>query len=115
MDLPWSRLEGLLDDVGVGGVNHYGALDLAGYEVEEGGDVGQFVPVGVLKANVQDVGAVADLAAAHLGGLLELALTDEAAEAPAAENVGALAHDGGAGVVVHDQGFDAGDAGLLQP
>ena len=105
-------LEGLLNYGGVGGVNHYGTLDLLGYQVQEGQDVGHFVPVRVLQAHIQDVSAVADLAATHLGGLLKLALANEPAEAAAAQDIGPLAHDHRAGVLVNYQGLDAGNAGF---
>ena len=90
------------DNPGVGGVEHNGGFDLFGHQIEEGGNIGKFVPVGVLQADVEDMGAVADLAAADFGGFLESAAGNEAAETAAAEDVGALADYYRAGILVND-------------
>ena len=101
-----------LNHGGVGGVNHNGGFDPAIELIQELDHIGGFVPVGVLQANIQNVGAVANLAASDFGGFLKAVAGDETLEAAAAEDIGALAHNGGAGVVVDHHRFDAGNAGF---
>ena len=98
---------------GSGGVDHDRRLDLLGHQVKELCDVGGLVPVGVLQAHVENVRPVAGLPTADFGGLLELALVDETAEAAAAQHVGALADHGRAELVVHQQRVDSRYAGVV--
>ncbi len=57
--------------------------------------VGRLVPVGILEADVDDLGAALDLRARDLGRGVELPVGDEPLELPAAEHVGALADEHG--------------------
>ena len=56
---------------------HDGGLDLLGKDFKESGHVGKFVAVRVLETYVEDMGPVANLAAAYLGSLLERAFSDQ--------------------------------------
>ncbi len=67
------------------------------------------VAVGILQADVDDMGAAAHLRAADFGRLLELALADQPLEFAAAQHVGALADDCRARGLVNHQRFDSGD------
>ena len=77
--------------------------------LEELGHVLDLVAVGILQADVDDVGAAPHLRAADFRRLLEFALRDQPLELAAAQHVGALADDHRAGGVVDNQRFDPGD------
>ena len=105
--------EGELHRGGVGGVDHDGGFGFADELFVEGGNVGDFVAVGGLEADVDDVCAVADLPAGDLGGLLPFLSGDHVFEEAGADDVRALADDEWAiGVVGFDQ-FDAGVEGAV--
>ncbi len=95
--------EGEFHRGGVGGVDHDGGFGFADELFVEDGDVADFVAVGGLKADVDDVRAVADLPAGDLGGLLPFLRGDHVFEEAGADDVGALADDEGA---VRILGFD---------
>ena len=101
-----------LNHGGVGGVDHYGRLDFAGDQFQELRHIRCLVAVGVLQADIQDMGAVAGLAAADFGGLFKGAVVNQAAEPAAAQHIGAFPDDGRAHLVVHQQRLDAGNAGF---
>ena len=107
--LALQALQRRFDDAGVGGVDHD---DLLGQHIQEAQHVRRLVPVRVLQAHVEEMGAPSHLAPPHLARLIDGALGDEAPEPPAAQDVGALADYDGAGVFVHYKDFDARDAGL---
>ena len=106
-------LQGQFYDLRVGGINHDGGLHLAGQKVKERLHVRRFVPVRVLKAHVQDVRAVPYLPAAYLGRFLESSLRNQAAEPAASQHVGALPDNDGPHILVHQQGLNPGDPGLV--
>ena len=55
---------------------------------------------------------ISGLASTDLCRLLKLAFVDEAPETAAAQHVGALAHNGGSELIVHQQCVDAGNTGF---
>ncbi len=90
--------QGGLDDVGVHRVDHQRNADRSDQALEEGGDVGLLVPVGPLEADVDDLGAVGDLAAGDLGGLVPAFFIDQPPELPRPDDVGPLADEQGPGL-----------------
>ena len=110
--LPLQPFQRLPNDPGVRGIQHNGGFDLFRQQVQKGGDVGQFIPVGVLQAYIEDMGAVANLAAADFGGFLKTAAPNQAAETAAAQHIGALPHNHRAGILVDHQGLNAGYPGF---
>ena len=60
-----------LDYCRISGVDHDGSFDFLGHQVQERGYVCNLVPVRVLKADVQDVGAVSHLTATNLSSLFK--------------------------------------------
>ena len=69
--LALQAFEGLFHHLLIGGVDHNRRFDLLSQDVEERRHIGHFVPVRVLEAHVQDMGAVAHLPSAHLGSLFK--------------------------------------------
>ena len=107
IDLPCVRLSACSMTAGVGRVDHDRHFDLLHQRFEEGGDVGHLVAVGILQADVEHVGAFAHLGTSDLGRLIDLAGGDQLLELAAAEDVGALADDHRARVVIDGQCLDA--------
>ena len=80
-------------DARVGGVDHDRDFDLANQLVVEGRNVLDFVAVGALQANVNDMRAAFHLAAGDFGGFLPLLRGHEFFEFARADHVRALADD----------------------
>ena len=97
---PFQRLP---NHPGVGRVQHNGAFDLFRNQVQKGGNVGQFIPVGVLQAHIEDMRPVANLPAPDFGGLLKPAAPNQAAEPAAAQHIGAFPHNHRPGVLIDNQ------------
>ena len=100
--------------LGVGGVDHDGRFDLADQLLVEGRDVLDLVAIGALQADVDDVRAVAYLAARDLGGLFPFLRGHQILEEARADHVGALAHDQRAIALLGLHQFDAGIVGAMR-
>ena len=105
--LALAPLEPELHHLRVGRVEHERNLDHPRGPLQEGVHVGGLVPVRILEADVDDLGAALDLRARDLGGRVELPVGDQALELPAAEDVGALADENGPVVFRDLEGLDA--------
>ena len=78
---PFQRL---LNHGGVSGVNHYGGFNAAVELVQKPDHIRRFIPVRVLQAYIQDLGAVANLPASNFGGFLKPPAANKPLEPPAA-------------------------------
>src|SRR6185437_3891855 len=101
--------EGEFDGAGVRGVDHERGFNFAYELFVEGRHVLEFVALGALEADVNDMRAAFHLAAGDFGGFLPLVGGDEIFEQARADYVGAFADDERAGAVF---GFDDLDAGI---
>ena len=105
--------QGHLEHPRVGRVDHERHLHLAGDLGHEPVDVGGLVAVGVGQADVENVGAGANLGAPDLGRLLELVGDDQLLEPSGADDVRALAHEQRAVVLGRVEHLDPADRLLL--
>ena len=97
----------------IGGVDHDGRFDLADELGVEGRDVVDLVAVGALQADVDDVRAVAHLAARDVGGLFPFLGGDEIFEEARADHVGALADEKRTIALLGFHEFDARIVGTM--
>ena len=100
--------ESKFDRARVGGVDHDGDFNFADELVVERRDVGNFVAVCALQANVYYMRAAFHLPASDLGGFLPQFCRNEALELARADYVGALADDKRARALFRLDNFDAG-------
>ena len=108
---PLAEGEGLGDDGGVGGVDHEGRPDHLHGLLQEGAHVGELVAVRVLQAHVHHLGPGLHLAPGHLGRSLEIPRGDTGLELAAPQDVGALAHEDGAVLILHLEEVGAREEG----
>ena len=99
------------DGARIGGIDHNGRFDFADELFVEEGDVVELIAIARLEADIDDVGAVADLAAGNFGSLFPFFFRDEVFEEAGADDVGAFADDERAGGIF---GFDDIDAGEIR-
>ena len=109
------ELEAGFDDVDLGAVEHEGGVDVAAEAAEDDVHVGDAVAADEVDADVEDVGAFADLLAGHFDHAVDVVGLEEFFELLGAVGVAAFADDEEAGFLAHgDGGVEAADGGFVE-